>query len=173
MNRAKKSDIVERLSVRLRESPNLYLTDFTGLAVKPMTELRRQLRAGGFEYVVVKNTLALRALESVATSGLEELLHGPTAVVFAGDQPVAAAKVLSAFQKQHEALTLKAGLVEGRQIGPQEITRLATLPSREELLSQLAGTMQAPMQSFVGVLSGLLYQFAGAVEALRAQRAAT
>lgn len=173
MNRAKKSDIVERLSVRLRESPNLYLTDFTGLAVKPMTELRRQLRAGGFEYVVVKNTLALRALESVATSGLEELLHGPTAVVFAGDQPVAAAKVLSAFQKQHEALTLKAGVVEGRQIGPQEITRLATLPSREELLSQLAGTMQAPMQSFVGVLSGLLYQFAGAVEALRAQRAAT
>lgn len=173
MNRTKKRDVVERLSVRLRESPNLYLTDFTGLAVKPMTELRRQLRAGGFEYVVVKNTLAIRALESISVSGLEELLRGPTAVVLAGDQPIAAAKVLSAFQKEHEALTFKAGLVEGRQVGPEEIKRLATLPSRDELLGQLAGAMQAPMQSFVGALSGLLHQFAGAVEALRAQRAGT
>jgi large subunit ribosomal protein L10 len=173
MNRAKKSDVVERLSVRLRESPNLYLTDFTGLAVKPITELRRQLRDVGVEYVVVKNTLALRALESAAVSGLEELLNGPTAVVLAGDKPVAAAKVLSAFQKEHAALTLKVGLVEGRRVGPEEIKRLAMLPSREELLGQLAGAMQAPMQSFVGALSGLLYQFAGAVEALRAQRAGT
>ncbi len=173
MNRTKKSDVIERLSVRLRESPNLYLTDFTGLAVKPMTELRRQLRAGGFECVVVKNTLAIRALDAASVSGLEELLRGPTAVVLAGDQPIAAAKVLSAFQKEHEALTLKAGLIEGRQVGPDEIKRLATLPSRDELLSQLAGAMQAPMQSFVGALSGLLYQFAGAVEALRAQRAST
>ncbi|MDH3289585.1 MAG: 50S ribosomal protein L10 [Gemmatimonadota bacterium] len=173
MNRAKKSDVVERLSVRLRESPNLYLTDFTGLAVKPITELRRQLRDVGVEYVVVKNTLALRALESAAVGGLEELLNGPTAVVLAGDKPLAAAKVLAAFQKEHAALTLKAGLVEGRRVGPEEIKRLAMLPSREELLGQLAGAMQAPMQGFVGALSGLLYQFAGAVEALRAQRAGT
>jgi len=171
MTRARKSETVEKLSARLEQSANLYLTDFTGLSVKPMTELRRQLHEAGVEYTVVKNTLAARAFESASVSGFEDLLVGPTAVVFAGDEPIVAAKVLAQFQKEHEALTFKAGLVDGRRIDPAEITRLAMLPSREELLSQLAGAMQAPLQGFAGALSGLLYQFVGAVEALRAQRA--
>jgi large subunit ribosomal protein L10 len=171
MNQEKKQDVVARLTEQLQPSPNLYLTDFKGLAVKPMTDLRRKLRDVGVEYVVVKNTLVLRAMASASVTGLESDLTGPTALVLAGEEPVAAAKVLAAFQKEHEALTLKSALVEGRRLGPEEIKRLATLPSREELLGQLAGAMQGPLQGFAGAVSALLYQFVGAVEALRAQRA--
>ena len=171
MSQEKKGELVARLSARLEQSPNLYLTDFTGLAVKPMTELRRKLRDVGVEYVVVKNTLAVRAMEAASVEGLDDLLNGPTGVVFAGDEPITTAKVLSQFRKEHEALTLKAGLVDGRRITSDEIVRLATLPSREELLGQVAGAFQGPLQGFVGALSGLLQQFVGAVEALRAQRA--
>jgi len=171
MNRAKKDEVVEQLIARLEQSPNLYLTDFTGLAVKPMTDLRRRLREAGVGYTVVKNSLVLRAFESASVKGLEDVVSGPTAVVFAGEEPVTAAKLLAQFKKDHEQLTLKAGLVEGRRLEAEEIIRLATLPSRQELLGQLAGAMQAPLQGFVGALSGLLQQFVGAVEALRAQRA--
>ena len=171
MTREKKSKAVENLTARLEQSPNLYLTDFTGLSVKPLTELRSKLREAGVECVVVKNTLALRAFQSASVSGFDDLLAGPTAVVLAGDEPIVAAKVLAQFQKEHEALTFKAGLVDGRRIEAVEIKRLATLPSREELMGQVAGAMQAPLQGFVGALSGLLNQFVGAVEALRAQRA--
>ncbi|NIM47909.1 MAG: 50S ribosomal protein L10 [Gemmatimonadales bacterium] len=171
MNRAKKTEVVEGLSARLQRSPNLYLTDFTGIPVKPLTELRRMLRDVGVEYVVVKNTLALRALKQASLLGLEQLLSGPTGFVLAGADPVAAAKVLAAFQKEHEALTVKVGLVEGRTVGPEEIRRLATLPSREELLGQVGGALEAPLQGFVGALTGLLNQFVGALEALRAQQA--
>jgi len=171
MNRAKKDEVVEQLIARLEQSPNLYLTDFTGLAVKPMTDLRRRLREAGVGYTVVKNSLVLRAFESASVKGLEDVVSGPTAVVFAGEEPVTAAKLLAQFKKDHEQLTLKAGLVEGRRLEAEEIIRLATLPSRQELLGQLAGAMQAPLRGFVGALSGLLQQFVGAVEALRAQRA--
>jgi len=171
MKRDQKAVMVGDLATKLRESPNVYLTDFTGIAVKPMTELRRKLRDAGVEYVVVKNTLARRALQDASVSGVEEQLQGPTGFVFAGDDPVTAAKLLAAFQKDHETLTVKVGLVDGRAMTPAEVNRLATLPSREELLAQMGGALQAPMQGFVGILTGMLYQFVGAVEALRAQRA--
>jgi large subunit ribosomal protein L10 len=171
MKRSKKLELVTQLTEQLRQSPTVYLTDFTGLSVKPMTDLRRKLRAAGVEYVVVKNTLALRAMESASVTGLEADITGPVGMVFAGEEPVEAAKVLAAFQKDNETLQLKAALVEGRRLGPDEIKRLATLPSREELLSQLAGAMQGPLQGFAGAVSSLLYQFVGAVDALRAQRA--
>ena len=171
MSRERKAEIVQKLTDRLQRSRTLYLTDFTGIAVKPMTELRGKLRDAGVEYVVVKNTLALRALKEANVTGLDEVLNGPTGFVFAGAEPVAAAKVLTAFQQEYETLTVKVGLVDGRQITPEEIRRLATLPSYEELLAQMGGALQAPLQGFVGVLSGMLNQFVGAVEALRAQRA--
>jgi len=171
MKRAKKEIVIGDLTTRLARSPNVYVTDFTGIAVKPMTELRRKLRDVGVEYIVVKNTLALRALKDASVSGIEDELRGPTGFVFAGDDPVTAAKVLAAFQKEHESLAVKAGLVEGRAMTATEVTRLAMLPSREELLAQLGGALQAPLQGFAGALTGLLYQFVGAVEALRAQRA--
>lgn len=171
MNRAKKLEIVEALTARLRRSPNLYLADFTGIAVKPMTELRRKLRGAGVEFVVVKNTLALRALAEASVEGLGDLLQGPTGFVFAGADPLAAAKVLAEFQKEHESLRVKVGVLEGRTVTAQEVSRLATLPPREALLAQLGGAFQAPLQGFLGALSGLLQQFVGALGALHAQRA--
>lgn len=173
MNRVKKLEIIEDLTARLRRSPNLYLADFTGIAVKPMTELRRKLRQAGVEFVVVKNTLALRALQDASVSELGTLLQGPTGFVFAGADPLAAAKVLADFQKEHETLRVKAGVVDGHAVTAEEVNRLATLPPRDRLLAQLGGAFQAPLQGFVGALSALLLQFVGAVEALRAERAKT
>jgi large subunit ribosomal protein L10 len=99
------------------------------------------------------------------------MLKGPTGLVLAGGDPVTVAKVLAEFQKDFEQLRVRAGIVEGRPVTSAEVTRLATLPPREQLFGQLAGTFQAPLQSFVGALGGLLYQMVGALEALRAQRA--
>lgn len=171
MNRDEKGALVAQLTDRLSQSPNIYLTDFTGVDVQSITDFRRKLRAAGVEYTVVKNTLALRAMEAASVSGLDDVLTGPTAVVFAGEDPVSAAQVLDDFSKQHERFSVKAGLVEGRRIAADDVKRLASLPSRDELLGQLAGLMQAPMQSFVGALDGLLYQMVGVLEALREQRA--
>jgi len=183
MNRTEKGGVVDGLTGRFSRTGTIYITDFTGLRVKNMTELRRRLRAAGGEYVVVKNTLALRALKSALSAaapaaaeapaeavGLEEALRGPTGLVFVDADPVATAKILTDFQKEFERPAVKAGLVDGRRVTPEEVKRLASLPSREQLLGQLAGAFQAPLAGFVGALNGLLYQMAGALEALKAQR---
>jgi len=162
MNREKKGEIVAQLTERLSQSPNIYLTDFTGVTVKSITEV---------EYTVVKNTLALRAMEAASVSGVQDVLTGPTAFVFAGDDPVIAAQVLAEFAKQHEKFTVKAGLVDGQQVDAADVKRLASLPPRDEMLGQLAGLMQAPLQSFAGAIDGLLYQMVGVLDALREQRA--
>ncbi len=171
MNREKKGEIVAQLTERLSQSPNIYLTDFTGVTVKAITDFRRQLRAAGVDYTVVKNTLAVRALEAASVAGVEDVLDGPTAFVFAGEDPLAAAQLLTEFSKKHDDFTVKAGLVDGQRVDAADVKRLASLPSRDELLGQLAGLMQAPMQGFVGALDGLLYQMVGVLEALREQRA--
>ncbi len=170
MNRGQKASVVTGLAERLSRAGTVYVTDFTGLKVKNMTELRRRLRRAGGEYVVVKNTLALRALQAASKGGLEDVFRGPTGLVFVHEDPVAAAKVLAEFQKEFERPALKAGLVEGRRVSPEDVKRLAHLPSRPELLGQMAGALQAPLAGLVGVLNGLLYQLVGALEALRAQR---
>lgn len=170
MNRTEKAEAVAGLRERLTRLPNVYLTDFTGLKVKQVTDFRRRLRAAGLEYLVVKNTLAQRALVEAALGGLDEQLAGPTGFVFAAD-PVTAAKIITEFQKDAEQLRVKIGLVDGRTVSPQDVQRLAKLPSRTELLAQLAGRLQAPLQGLVGALNGLLSQWVGALEALRQQRA--
>ncbi len=169
--KAQKQEVVTALAGRLRRAPTLYLTDFTGLNVARITELRRRLRAAGVEYVVVKNTLARRALGEAQVAGLEPHLDGPTALVLAGADPVVAAKVLADFAKEHEKPAIKVGLVEGRTVTPEQIKRLAALPSKPELLAQLGGALQAPLAGFAGALHGLLYTMVGALEALQTQRA--
>jgi large subunit ribosomal protein L10 len=172
MNRTQKIEVVERLGKQLAQSPTLYLTDFTGIAVKPMTELRRKMRAAGVEFVVAKNTLALRAMEQALVTGVEGVMAGPTGFVLAGEDPVGVAKLLAEFQREHQGLKVKAGLVDGQPVTADEVKRLASLPSYDQLLGQTLGLLQAPLQGFAGALDGLLYQMVGALEALRAQRAA-
>jgi len=172
MSKTERQTTVEELTEQLRASPNLYVTDFSGLNVLRMTEFRRRLRAAGVRYVVVKNTLAQRALAANSVTELDQHLTGPTGLVLAGRDPVAAAKVLSDFAREFEKPTIKGGLVDGRAVTPDQVQRLASLPSREQLLGQLAGTMQAPLAQFAGVMNGMLYQMVGALEALRTQRSA-
>ncbi|HXF95420.1 MAG TPA: 50S ribosomal protein L10 [Gemmatimonadales bacterium] len=169
--KAQKQDTVAALAARLRRSPTVYVTDFTGLDVARMTELRRKLRAAGVEYVVVKNTLVRRALEDARVAGLEPHLAGPTGLVLAGADPVVAAKVLADFAREHERPAIRAGLVEGKTVTADEVRRLAALPPRAELLAQVAGALQAPLAGFAGALNGLLYMMVGALEALRTKRA--
>jgi large subunit ribosomal protein L10 len=169
MNRTEKQGLVDELSMKIKGAKVLYYTDFTGLNVKGMTELRRRLRKAGVEYVVIKNTLAARAVND---SGLVSTrLRGPTGMVIAKD-PVAAAKVLADFAKEFEQRPeVRGGLLDGKAIDTAQVKRLASMPSREQMLSQLAGGLQSPLAAFVGALSGLLSTFAGALSALHAQRA--
>ena len=158
MNKTERQETVERLSARLKEAPHVYVTDFSGMSVLRMTEFRRRLRAAGVSYVVVKNTLAQRALAANGITGLDDHLAGPTGLVLTGDA-LAAAKVLGDFAREFEKPTVKAGMVDGKAVTPAHVKRLGEIPSREVLLAQLAGSF-----------NGLLYSFVGALEALREQR---
>jgi large subunit ribosomal protein L10 len=168
MKRPDKEKLVAELTEKLRGAKALYYTDFAGLNVKRMTDLRRRLRKQGVEYVVIKNTLALRAVNE---SGLVATkLKGQTGLVIASD-PVAAAKVLSDFAKENDQRpAVKGGLLEGRELDVEQVKKLASMPSREQMLAQLGAGLQSPMAAFVGALNGLLYMFAGALEGLRSQR---
>lgn len=168
MNKTEKEQLVSELRGKMEGVSSLYYTDFTGLNVKAMTDLRRRFRRAGVEYVVIKNTLALRAVSESGLTGTK--LAGPTGIVL-GRDPVAAAKVLTDFAKEHDHRpAVKGGLLDGKAIEPAQVERLATLPSREQMLAQLAAGMQSPLAAFAGALNGLLYMFAGALDALKTQR---
>jgi large subunit ribosomal protein L10 len=158
MNKTERQETVETLSALLKDAPHVYVTDFSGMNVLRMTEFRRRLRAAGVSYVVVKNTLAQRALAANGITGLEEHLAGPTGLVLTKD-PLAAAKVLGDFAREFEKPAVKAGMVDGKAVSPAHVKRLGEIPSREVLLAQIAGSF-----------NGLLYSFVGALEALREQR---
>jgi large subunit ribosomal protein L10 len=168
MKKAEKEQLVTELRDKLKSAQSLYYTDFTGLNVKRMTELRRRLKRAGVDYVVIKNTLALRAVNESGLVG--EKLKGPTGLVV-GKDPVAAARVLTEFAKEFEDRpSMKGGLLQGKAINNAQVKRMASLPSREQMLADLAASMQSPMAAFVGALSGPLYMFAGALDALKSQR---
>ena len=170
MKRPEKERLVAELKEKLTGAKALYYTDFSGLNVKRMTDLRRRLRKANVEYVVIKNTLALRAVNE---SGLvSERLKGQTGLVIAKDA-VAAAKVLADFAKENDARpAVKGGLLEGKAVNVEQVKKLATMPSREQMLAELGAGLQSPMAAFVGALSGLFYMFAGALEGLKQQKEA-
>jgi large subunit ribosomal protein L10 len=170
MKRPEKDKLVAELKDKLSGAKALYYTDFTGLNVKRMTDLRRRLRKANVEYVVIKNTLALRAVNE---SGLVATrLKGQTGLVIAKDA-VAAAKVLADFAKENDQRpAVKGGLLEGKSLDVEQVKKLASMPSREQMLADLGAGLQSPMAAFVGALNGLLYMFAGALDALRTQREA-
>ena len=168
MKRADKEQLVRDLKGKLEGATALYYTDFTGLNVKRMTDLRRRLRKANVEYVVIKNTLALRAVNESGLVG--ERLRGPTGLVVAKDA-VAAAKVITDFAKENEQRpAVKGGMFEGKAIDKAQVTKLASMPSREQMLADLGAGLQSPMAAFLGALNGMLYMFVGALEALRTQR---
>ncbi len=168
MKRTEKEQLVTELKDKIGGAQALYYTDFTGLNVKRMTELRRRLRKANVEYVVIKNTLALRAVNESGLVG--EKLKGPTGLVMAKDA-VGAAKVLSDFAKENDAKpTVKGGMLDGASIDAAQVKRLAAMPSREQMLAELGAGLQSPLGAFLGAMNGLLMTFAGALDALKTQR---
>jgi large subunit ribosomal protein L10 len=146
MKRPEKEQLVSELKDKLKGATALYYTDFTGLNVKRMTDLRRRLRKAGIEYVVIKNTLALKAVNESGLAGVR--LKGPTGVVVARDG-IAAAKVLSDFRKENEQRpAVKGGLYEGAVVDEALMKKLATLPTRDEALSQLLGAFNSVLAMF-------------------------
>ena len=168
MKRTDKEQLVIELKEKIAGAQALYYTDFTGLNVKRMTELRKRLRKAKVEYVVIKNTLALRAVNESGLVG--ERLKGPTGLVMASD-PVGAAKIISDFAKENDQRpSVKGGMLAGTAINAAQVKRLAAMPSREQMLAELGAGLQSPLSAFLGAMNGLLMTFAGALEALKTQR---
>ena len=145
--REEKVQAVQEIASKLRESKSAVLTDYRGLTVKQVTELRKLCRDAGVDFKVYKNTLTHRATAEVGVSELDQYLTGPTAMAFAEDE-VTAAKILNDFAKKNDKLEIKAGIVDGQVMSEAQIKTLADLPSREGLLSMLLSVLQAPVRNF-------------------------
>ncbi len=171
MKKELKNTVVEELNQKLDGVSAFYLTDFTGMNVKQITEFRSRLRKQGVEYVVVKNTLAQRALSGMDLPDVAAFFTGPTGLVIGREDPVAAAKVLTDFAKEFgDRPAVKVGVVDRRSMDADQVRKLASTPPREVLLAQLAGGLQAPMARLAGGMNQILAGFARALDALRQQR---
>jgi large subunit ribosomal protein L10 len=159
MKRTDKEQLVADLKAKLAGAEGVIYTDFTGLNVKAMTTLRRRFRKAGVEYVVIKNTLALRAVNEAGLTG--QKLKGPTGVVVAKD-PITAAKLLTDFAKENDARpTVKGGLYEGAMLDAAGVKKLASLPTRNEALSILVGTFNSVLSMFALALEAKKTQLEG------------
>jgi large subunit ribosomal protein L10 len=142
-----KKQIVQDIADKFKASKSTIVVDYRGLTVSEVTELRKQLREAGIDFKVYKNTMTRRAADSVELSGLNEYLTGPNAIAFSTEDVVAPAKIINDFAKKHEALEIKAGVIEGNVATVEEVKALAELPSREGLLSMLLSVLQAPIRN--------------------------
>ena len=162
-----KQPVVQEIKGKLEASKGAVLTDYRGLNVAEVTELRNKLREVGVEYKVVKNTLARIAANEIGIEGLDGYLEGPTAIAYGIEDAVAPAKVLSEFAKAHVNLEIKAGILEGKVIDLNGVKALADLPSREVLLAKLLGSMQSPLYGMANVLQGNLRNLVYVLDAVR------
>jgi large subunit ribosomal protein L10 len=168
--RPEKVAAVEEIAEQLSRASMAVLTDYRGLTVAQIADLRRQLRASNVELHVVKNTLARLAAQKTGKEALLPSLVGPTALAVGTGDPSAMSKVLTdVIRTQRLPMTIRGALLGDRMLGTAEVTTLATLPSREELIAQVVGTIQAPIAGLVGVLSGTLQTLVGVLDARRQQ----
>jgi len=169
--RLEKEAEVSRLQELFKNADATVLTDYRGLTVAQDVKLRRQMREAGVEYYVAKNTLIKLACHANEQHALDPFLEGPTAVAFAKD-PVAVAKLLTAFIKEAKKTEIKAGLLGDKLISVADVDALAKLPPREILLAMVAGVFQAPLAGFAGVTSGILRQLVTVTDRIREQKEA-
>ena len=144
---AKKAQIVDTVVEKFNNAVSIVVMDYRGLTVEQVTELRKQLREAGVQMEVVKNTYLRRAADKAGYEGLDETFSGPTAVAFSNEDVVAPAKIIANFAKSADALEIKGGMIEGKVATLDEINALATLPSRDGLLSMLLSVLQAPVRN--------------------------
>ncbi|MGZ4451955.1 MAG: 50S ribosomal protein L10 [Actinomycetes bacterium] len=169
MARPDKAAAVAELTEEFRSSNAAVLTEYRGLTVAQLKELRRSLSGADTTYSVVKNTLTKIAAREAGVSAFDDLLQGPSAIAFVKGDPVEAAKGLRDFAKAHPLLVIKGGVLDGNPLSPDEIKKLADLESREVLLAKMAGAMQATLQTAVSLFAAPLAQTARVIEALRAK----
>lgn len=168
--RPEKAGKVAELKDLLSSSKGAVLVDYCGLTVAEDTELRSKMREAGVKYMVAKNTFIRIAAKEAGIEGLDAYLEHNTAVAFSAEDPVAPAKILNDFSKDHKALEIKAGILDGKVIALDEVKALAELPSREELLAKLVGSMQAPISGLVNVLQGTIRNFVYTLDAVRQKK---
>ncbi len=168
--RPEKVALVSELRTRLTESDAVLVTEYRGLKVTDLEGLRRQLRGVGGEYKIFKNTLVRIAASEVGLEDFETLLVGPTGLTFVKGDVAEVAKILRDAAKANPVLVIKGGILSGKTLGASAALALADLPSREALLSQIAGVMAAPMRDFAGLLKALPQNFAYALSALVEQK---
>jgi large subunit ribosomal protein L10 len=170
MPSTQKIERVAELKARIEGSAALLLTDYRGLTVSEITELRKSLSEGGARFAVIKNTLMRRALEQTDAAELGPLFEGPSAVAFVQDDPVTAAKSVTTAAKKFPALVLRGGFVEGRVLSADEARSLADLESREVMLSKVAGLMKGEMSRAASAFQAAQARFLSLLEAFKAKR---
>ena len=170
MGRAEKGTSIAEFREKLSGVRGAVLTDFRGLSVADITELRSLLRKSEVEYKVVKNTLARLAVKDTGLAGLAAYFEGPTAIAISRKDAAAASKVLTTWGKSRPTFTIKGGVVEGRVVGSAEIAELAAVPPREVLLARMAGALQAPITGLVRVLAVHLLGLACALDQVRQKK---
>lgn len=165
-----KAEQVELLTEKLRKAKVALLTDYRGLTVTQLQDLRGRLRTGDVEYRVIKNTLARRAADAAGLGDLKAQLEGPVAIAFGYDDLSLPSKLINEFVRSTRLkLDVKGGLVEGRVFSPDQVKQLADLPSRETLLAQLLGTLQSPVAQLVGIMQTPVQQLLGVLDAYKSK----
>ena len=172
MNLSKKKEIADAMNEKFSKAEIIIVTDYKGLDVVTMNDLRRKLRAENVEYRVVKNSLLVRASEGTDAGMIKEFFKGPTAVALSYEDPVAPAKVLTDFIKTNDKVEIKAGAMKGRMLDVNAIKALSALPSHEILLGQFLSVMNAVPTSLVRALSDMPRQLLNVLNAIKEQKEA-
>ncbi|HMQ11594.1 MAG TPA: 50S ribosomal protein L10 [Oligoflexia bacterium] len=169
-NRIRKEEQVALYKEKFSKSKAAVLSLCTGISVEDITEFRAKLRSENVEFKVLKNTIASRAVEGTSLEPLKEEFSGQTAVAFTESDPVVLAKIISDFAKAQETFSIKAGVLDGKLLDAKSVDALANIPSREVLLSRLAGSLQSPYAGMVYGLSGILRKFVYVLDAIRREK---
>lgn len=167
-----KQEVVKEVADKFEKAQSVIVIDYRGLTVEEVSKLRTDCRNAGVEYKVIKNNILKRAADSLNYQDMDDLFKGPTAVAFGFEDAVAPAKILSKFLKDTKKTEIKGGLLEGEVLDANGVERLATLPSKEELIAKMLGSMNAPITNFVGTLTAIPASFVRVLNAIRESKEA-
>ncbi|RJQ32732.1 MAG: 50S ribosomal protein L10 [Actinobacteria bacterium] len=167
MAKEDKKQIVQEIADKLSKSKSVVLTDYRGLSVRDISELRGKLRQSGIDYKIYKNTMLRLATKAEKIEGLDSFLEGPTAVAFDYEDEVNASKVLTAFAKDHKVLEIKAGLLENKVLSVDQIKQLASLPGKDQLIATLMARINGPIGSFLNVLNAPIREFGSVIKQIK------
>jgi len=167
ISKQKKEEVLQELVEKFQKAKSVVFAEYRGLTVKQVGDVRKQLRDKGVDYKVAKKTLLSLAAQKAGFKAIPtEYMEGPISAVFSYEDEVSGPKVIHTLGKEYEGLTLKGGMMDGEPFGPAQAVQLAQIPSREELIAKMLGSLQAPIQGFQGVLHGTIRKFVGTLQAI-------